>query len=612
MVVTDTLSEMFEQQVARHPGRTALVTATRTLTYAELNRDADRVASAVCERLGAGNAPVGLFMDQDSPFMAAMLGVLKAGKIFSPLDPADPASRLEGALDSLAPHLVLTTSESRHAAEAIVDSDRLLCVDEIEGEPGGTLVVTPPAPDDLAWITWTSGSTGRPKGIAQSHRVAVLMAREYGRLAQITPVDRLTFLHPSLTWDIFGAWLHGAGLYRYDVRSRGIAGLPDWLKTHRITLYRSFPTTWRALVAQPDYDLDLPDLRLVKLGGEKITAADVTMFRARFAPTCRLLVVYGSNEAGLVTATYIDPDANVSNPVSIGRPLDDVDVRLFDGGIEIDEAEASGEIGVASPQLFQGYWRDPERTHAALRTNVPGSRSAVFMTGDLAERHADGTFAFVGRVDDQVKVAGQRIELGEVEGALRAHPGVLAAAAGTYTGSDGDPHLAAWIVPRDPAPGDDELRRHLRNYLPQWLIPDRFVQMDALPVTGNGKIDRRALPQPGRPNGRRVSGSTPATPDEALVGQLFAEVLALSEVAPNDNFFELGGASLAAFRVLARIQTRCGVSITPREFFDAATVAAVAAIVAARRLGSTSPPGDSGAGDPGAMTEPGRNRSPTS
>lgn len=578
----ETLSGAFELQAARHPDRIAVASSDGAqYTYSELDRAATQIANTILTRLGAGPEPIPLLMTQGAGFMAAMLGVLKAGKTFSPLDIASPQARLAGIVRDLGARLLLTDAAHSALAEEVareggdgLRSD-LLNIDEPGAlDPDGTPTHHGPSPGDLAWISWTSGSTGKPKGVMQEHRRAVQMTHDYARITGLTCEDRLSLFHPNLTWDIFGTLLTGASIYPFDVHRNGIEAAREWVHSRELTVFRAFPTTFRSVMATLG-DGRFSSVRLLHLSGETVTPDDVARFRSHFPPDCQLMVLYGSTEGGIGTVNFISHEDRTEGRVSIGRPVEGVDLRVLnDVGEECAPGEI-GEIAIRSHHVFPGYWGRPDLTESAFLPGWSSPADRVFLTGDLGSVRADGQFDHAGRKDDQVKVRGHRLELADIELALQAHPAISTAAARVF--DDGSPDgqkLVAYYVADGFAPSDGDLRHFLKVLLPEAIHPDRFIRLHEMPMTTNGKADRRALPSPDRQRPNITTAFVrPQTPIETAVTQIFEEYLGLESIGVHDSFFELGGKSLAAFRVLTRIASEYGVTIPPRTFFRAPNVA---------------------------------------
>ena len=524
-----TLSEAFEYQAMLRPDRLAVACPERQYSYRELNQTADRIAAAILSVIGPGSEPVPVLLTQNSTFLAAMFGVLKAGKIFTALDPASPPARLGDMLADLEPRLLITDAAHVAAAAGAIEDGpavKLLDVDLASASSPTVRAAAEhaPKPDDLAWIVWTSGSTGKPKGVTQDHRTALRMSLDYARLLGITPQDRLSLFHPNLTWDIFGALLTGSSILPFDIRRYGIAGVCDWTLSRELTYFRAFPTTFRRVMESCGEARQFPAVRLVQLSGETVTAGDVSTFNRHFCSGASMLVLYGSNEGGFATAKLTPHGAAAHARVSIGRPVEGVDLRVLNECGEPCGVGEIGEIALRSPYVFPGYWRRPQLTQAAFLPGWTDPEQRVFLTGDLASIGPDGELEYAGRKDSQVKIRGYRLELAEIELAMQKHPSIRMAAVRVFCGRNGEDRLAAYFVAPTGAPRDTELRRFLDAVLPAHMHPDRFVALAEMPTTANGKADRNALPAPDRhrPNIDTVFVS-PRTGLEEAVARLFED-----------------------------------------------------------------------------------------
>ncbi len=558
--VEQSIPARFERQVSRYPDRRAIKAGTQELTYGELNRVANRVARAVLAMEIPPDEPVALLLDHGPSLIAAILGVLKAGRIYLPLDPSFPAARNRYIIRDAGATLVLTNDRLDNLDPALADSNLDL----------------PVSPDAPAYILYTSGSTGRPKGVVQSHRNVLWDVREYTNTLHISPDDRMTLLYSAsvngAVRGIFGALLNGALLYPFDIRREGLNGLADLLIREEITFYHSVPSVFRHFVATLRGRERFPSLRVIRFGGERVLARDVESYREHFPDECLLYTGMGATETGHVRHYFIHKETPIpASVVPTGYPVEGKEVFLLD----------DGEIAVRSRYLALGYWRRPDLTHARFLSDPAGGPERIFLTGDLGRMHADGCLEHRGRKDFQVKVRGYRIEVAEIEAALLRLPGIKEAAVVAR-----DERLLAYVVPEPSrAPATAELRTLLKNELPEYMLPSAFVLLGALPLTANGKLDRVALPEPERPGEAVIP---PRTPVEEVLARIFAESLGLDRVGVDRDFFELGGDSLLATSVLARVRDALRADVPLRAFFDGATVAALAEVI--RSADRSAPP----------------------
>ncbi len=582
-----TLHARFAEQARLHPDRLAIRTRRHALTYAELDRAAGHAADALLRTSPGAGERAALLFGHDAPMLVGILGALRAGKAYVPLDPAHPRERSAAVLADSGASVLLTDAD--HAAPAReLAGTRIPVVLVDEPAPPGAPAPPRPAgsPGDLAYLLYTSGSTGRPKGVAQSHRAVLHHVRAYTQGLRIGPDDVLT-LFSSYTFDaavmaIWGALLNGASLRPFDWREEAAAGAAEWMRREGITLYHSTPTVFRHLVGGPADGEGFPAVRAVVLGGEEAQRRDWETFRRRFPAGATLVNGLGPTESTVTLQAFFDHDAAPRGAtLPVGLPVRDTEVLLVNAAGEQPAVYGAGEIVVRGPHLALGYWGLPAPTADAFVPDPAGGPLRAYRTGDLGRRLPDGGLEFLGRRDFQVKVRGVRVEPGEVEAALRAHPAVRDVVVAPRVDAAGERRLAAWLVPAAPGglPGSAELRAWARDRIPEHMVPSAFVAVDALPLTSTGKTDRLALPDP-EPEAARGYTAPRTVPEELLAG-IFAEVLGREQVGIHDDFFDLGGHSLLATQVVNHIRTAMGAEVPLRALFEAPTVAELAGRVLA-------------------------------
>jgi amino acid adenylation domain-containing protein len=410
--VEQPIGELFRRQVERRPGASAVRCAAGALTYAELDRLADRVAAALLRRRGPANEPVGLLLGHTAAMIAAILGVLKAGKIYVPLDPRYPARRLEQMLQDSGAALVVVDGPHApalggHRTGALQVLD-LADLGERNSAPDRGAAVRP---DQPALILYTSGSTGRPKGVVQSHRAVLHHIRNYTNALRIGPADRLTLLSScsfaASTSALFGALLNGAVLCPFDLKEEGIEPLAPWLAAQQITIYHSVPTVFRHLAAALAPGQTFPALRVVNLGGEAANPGDVELYRKHFAPGCVLLLTYAATEANVICRYLLDAHTPLpQGTIPAGYPCEGVEVLLWDEHGRPVAPGQCGEVVLRGRYLADGYWGRPQETAAKFAgdPNDPGLRT--YRTGDWGALLPDGCLVHRGRKDELVKVRG--------------------------------------------------------------------------------------------------------------------------------------------------------------------------------------------------------------
>ncbi|MBT2491922.1 amino acid adenylation domain-containing protein [Streptomyces sp. ISL-96] len=584
--VTRRVHELFEEQVGRTPDAGAVTFGGRTLSYAELNARANRVAHLLRAKGVGPEDLVGLCLERDGELLPALLGVLKAGAAYLPLDPANPADRLAYIVRDAGARVVLSTSavagvlQGRYEGELVLlDRDAGLIAAQPDNDPavGGS-------PQNLIYTIYTSGSTGKPKGVALTHEnVARLMEAARRHLAY-GESDVWSLFH-SYAFDVsvfemWGALLHGGRLVVVPFTvTRSPEEFLDLLVEEEVTVLSQTPSAFRALAAAAG-ERQL-GLRAVVFAGEKLEASELKPWTDRLGLARIALVnMYGITETTVHTTYHRlnEQDLLAGAGNAIGRPLGDLTVRLLDGHGELVPIGVPGEIHVGGPGVARGYLNRPELTAGRFVPDPFGPAGArLYKSGDLARRLPDGSLEFLGRIDDQVKIRGFRIELGEIESALAGHPGVRDAVVVVR-----DERLVAYVVPAGHAPSLGELRAHLAASLPEYMIPAAFVPLDALPLTTNGKLDKRALPAPGQD----VLGSgrayvAPRTVVEEHIAEVWQEVLGLDRVSVEDGFFDLGGDSIRAVALVGALRA-AGLDVAVRDIFDHRTIAGLAGLVAGR------------------------------
>lgn len=541
------------------------------MSYGELEALANGIARAIVARGDGVREPVVLLLRQGVPSVAATLGTLAAGRPFAPLDPTDPPGRLTEIADHLGAGLVLTDAESRPLAEALrrPGRDILVVGATTPGSPD------PPepgvGPDALASIYFTSGSTGSPKGVLDTHRNVLHNVMRYTRALAIEPSDRLSLLQsPSFSGaasSMFGALVNGAALFPMRAGEERPDALATAIRARRITIYHSVPSILRTLVAVDGGTF--PDVRVVRLEGDRAASGDVALHRRYFAPRSILANGLGTTETGLCRQLRVaTTDPAPEGILPVGYPVTDVAVDVVDAtGRPVPRGEV-GEIAVRSRYLAVGYWRRPDLTEAAFAVDEADLRRRVYRTGDLGRMRPDGCLEFLGRRDGHLKVLGRRIEPAEVEGHLLALAGVVEAAVTTQPGRRGEGRLVAHVVVGAAGPEPAAIRYALRGRLPASMVPATIEVVEALPLTGSGKVDRGALAPTPRPSRGR---------DETQLLALWERVLERRGIGVDDDFFALGGDSLAAAELLAALEAREGRELSESLLVRAPTAARLAA-----------------------------------
>ncbi|MBV9109590.1 MAG: amino acid adenylation domain-containing protein, partial [Gemmatimonadetes bacterium] len=587
---TATLTALFESQAARTPGAVAVSFAGSSLTYAELDAAANRIAHLLRARGAGMETPVAVVMERSLEMVAALHGVLKAGAFYLPVDPELPPERLAWMLGDAAPRVTLT---QRRLLDRLPPPAPAVALDDpaaLAGFPADP-VAGRPDPGALAYVIYTSGSTGRPKGAGNTHRAVanriLWMQETFGLGAGDVVLQKTPFTFDVSVWEFFWPLLAGA---RLAVAAPGVHREPrrlsEAVRAEGVTTLHFVPSMLQAWL-DDESSAGCTSLRRVMSSGEALSAAARDRF-ATVLPAAELHNLYGPTEAA-VDVTWQDVRAAGGGAsVPIGRPIANTRTYVLDARDGLCPPGVPGELHIAGVQVGRGYRGRPSLTAERFVPDPfaaePGSR--MYRTGDRARwietgAGAEPALEYLGRLDFQVKVRGFRVEPGEVEAALRAHPAVADCVVAARPDASGAARLVAYVVPAGGPMRADELRGHLAARLPEPMVPAAFVALDAIPLTPSGKVDRRALPEPEA--AAETGYVAPGTADEAAVAEIWAELLGAARVGVNDDFVTLGGHSLLGVRVVSRIAARLGVELPLRAVFEAPTVRALARRVAEAR-----------------------------
>ncbi|MEU6776076.1 non-ribosomal peptide synthase/polyketide synthase [Streptomyces sp. NPDC046759] len=596
----ETLVDLFEAQAARTPHTEAVTCGDDRLDYATLNARANRLAHRLTELGAARERFVALALPRSTDLVVAVLAVLKTGAAYLPIAPELPAERVAHLLADAAPVALVTTTSGAAAGTTVplvlLDDPAVRADLACRPASGPAEPARRPLPESPAYAIYTSGSTGRPKGVVIPHANVVRLFTRTAHWFGFGADDVWTLFHSYAfdfsVWELWGPLLHGGRLVVVpDDTARSPEDFLRLLADERVTVLNQTPSAFYPLIRA---DHELPDvagglaLRTVIFGGEALDVSRLADWYARHPDTTpRLVNMYGITET-TVHVTYAPLDrttARTGTASPIGTGITDLRVYVLDDALRPVPPGAVGEMYVAGEGLARGYLGRPGLTATRFLADpfgLPGTR--MYRTGDRARWRADGTLEYLGRADQQVKIRGYRIEPGEIEAALHTHPGIGAATVGVHEDSAGTRRLVAHVVGTGtgdraaPPPPAAELRAHLERLLPAHMVPAAYVPMAALPLTVNGKLDRRALPAPG-PDGFATRGerTAPRTPAERLVAAAWEDVLDTDEICAEDDFFALGGDSLLAVRVTSRLRAAYGRDVSPRLLFTHATLSDLAA-----------------------------------
>ena len=585
------LHSLFEVQVERNSDAIALVYEDHYLTYDALNACANQLAHHL-QRLGITTETlVGLCLERSLEMLIGILGVLKAGAAYVPLDPSYPPERLAFLISDSQANVLLT--ESRLSGRLMIQKQLVLCLDTdwpvINMEP----TINPAwkvNPDSLAYVIYTSGSTGQPKGVLVSHAQVTRLFAVTNAHYHFNQNDSWTLFHSYAfdfsVWEIWGAFLYGGRLVVVPFwQTRSPQDFSSLLQAQHISVLNQTPSAFRQLISTAEATQTYPDLRLVIFGGEALDPRILQPWFERHGDcNPQLINMYGITETTVHVTRYplswSDVHGAAQSP--IGRPLDDLQVYILDTSMHLTPIGVSGEMYVGGDGLARGYLGQPSLTAERFVPHPfstrPGAR--LYKTGDLARFLPDGTIEYLGRLDAQVKIRGFRIEPGEIEAILALHPSVQEAVVVAREDQPGDKRLVAYVVAHlQISFSSSELRHHLQSRLPDYMVPSAIVPLETLPLTLNGKLDRRALPAPDSDrSGLDKAYVAPRTPAEHLLADIWAQVLGLAQVGIHDNFFEVGGDSILSIQIVARAAV-AGLALTPRHLFQQPTIAQLAQVI---------------------------------
>lgn len=577
----------FEQVVASAAHRVAVRSGTCELTYDALNQAANSVAHAVLQLRGSVAEPVGLLLEPDEQTVASILGVLKAGKFYVPLDPSNPSDRLSVVLEDCRPSVLITATKYLGVARQLAPNG--CAVVPFDDSQDGSLRENPNlaiSPDALASVFYTSGSTGRPKGVMQTHRLVLHRVMVDTNRLRICAEDRLSLLtSPSYSVSVrhlFGALLNGAAVCPFDLVDRGLAELATWLRREEISIYYSAPAVFREFAGSLSGGEQFGSVRVLHLGGEPVVSGDFDQYKRHFPSRCAFINSLASNETGILTMYVAERSARFGDGgVPVGYQADDKQILILDDEGREAGANQLGQVAVRSRFLSPGYWGQSKMTAAAFRPDPDRPGTRVFSTGDLGMMLPDGCLVYKGRRDFRAKVHGIRVEVEEIEAGLRVHPSVDQVVVVARADQPGEHRLIAYVVPkREALITVSDLRAFLSETLPAYMIPSAFVFLDALPLTVRGKVDRQALPTPS--HARPVLRAEFAAPRDQLerdLAQLCESILGIRPIGAEDNLLDLGLDSLTILRLVAQIEDRLGKHFPPARLFGSPTVAQLASLL---------------------------------
>jgi amino acid adenylation domain-containing protein len=579
------VGRLFEEKAACNPDSIALMCAGESLSYGELNRRANLVANHLLELGAQPDDIIGMYTDRSMNMVVGLLGILKAGSAYTPLDPNFPEDRIKFMIQDSDSKILIT---QRHLKENISDfSGQMICIDSDWGKISNGNASNPTmdsGPDNLAYVIYTSGSTGTPKGVQIPNRALVNFLYSMRREPGLSEEDAVLSV-TTMSFDIFGLELFLPLLFGARViiaeRDDTLDGLrlADLIKEHNVSIMQATPSTWRLLIDSgwPGHD----PLKAI-CGGEAFPPDLVDPMLRRCKEVWNL---YGPTETTIWSTAFRVTSGK--GPVLIGRPIANTQTYILDDLLQPVPIGLVGELHIGGDGLSPGYLNRPELTAEKFVPHPfnkePGKR--IYKTGDLARYRSDGMIECLGRIDHQVKLRGFRIELGEIESRLKEIEGVSDSVVVLREDRPGDQRLVSYyVVKKGGEASASDLRNYLRTKLPDYMVPQHFVKLDSMPLTPNGKVDRKALPKPELGVAPGKEYVAPRTETERTIAMVWKEVLGQERVGVHDDFFELGGHSLLATQVISRIEGALNIELSLRSLFESPTVAGLAETIARSQI----------------------------
>ena len=585
-----TVTEAFDAMAQSCKGSEALRDDSRGMTYAELDRVSDVLASEIRKRVSRDKAFVGVALPRSIEAIVAFLGILKAGAAYVPLDPGIPISRLQWMVEDLDLDLNIAIPDSSpihsKVAHYAVDIGNL---ERLASDPAGQFTRPDLTPEHPAYVLFTSGTTGRPKGVVVPHRAIVRLVIDADYM-EFASDETLLHLAPNsfdaATWEIWGALLNGARLAIFTEARPSAGALGEFLKRHGVTCAWLTSGLFNAVIdSAPEV---LRPIRQLLTGGEALSVKHVAEAYSNL-PDTQIINGYGPTENTTFTCCYSIPHAGLEGlaRIPIGRPINGTEVFILDNDQHPVEPGQTGELVAGGAGIALGYWKRPELNRAKF-VRIPAlSSGLLYRTGDYVMQREDGLLDFSGRRDDQVKVSGFRIELGEITHCLEDHPAVIQAIIMVRSPQATDKRLVAYYrTGDDQSVAETALRAWCQRRLPAHMVPQKLVVVEEFPLNDRGKVDTHALPDPFA--GPASPAAPPANPTEALLLEIWRDVLRTGDVTTTTSFFDIGGHSLLAIILLARIQQQLGWKLSIGAFYEHPTIRQLARLESGKDL--VSPP----------------------
>lgn len=580
----ETIASTFASIVHKYGRSVALSTPTATVTYSALDQVATNIAESV-RWLDNPEKRVYLLFQHDAPMIYGLIGALKAGCAYIPLDPSHPAARLRFILEDSQGTVLLTNTSNLDLANHLsagMPALRIINIDEVSSTGRSASTPVHEDPHSHAYILYTSGSTGHPKGVMQSNRNVLYFIRNYTENLSISADDRLTLFSTygfdAAVMDIFAALLNGATLSIYDVKKTGaVNSMADWLRKERITIFHSVPTLFRYFIKSLTETCVFDGVRYVVMGGEPVLINDFEVFRRHFSKSAIFVNGLGPTESTVTLQYFMSHGTEITSAsVPVGYPIRGTQVYVLHKDGSYAGVGEPGELVYRSDHLALGYLNQDEKTSAAFVTDPVVGSGRAFRSGDLGRRTADGCIEFVGREDSQVKVRGYRVELSEIESVLDRHPEIDKSAVMPSQHSSAQPQILAYYTSARALPiSGESLDLHLRSRVPDYMVPNSYIFLDEFPLTPTGKIDRRFLVENFTPLASNDQ-TTPRTPTEATVRSVWQGILKHGDFGMHTQFALVGGNSLMSTDVALQLQEHFDIEIPLSDIAILGTIAQLA------------------------------------
>lgn len=575
--------ERFADNVKKNPDKIAISQDSRHISYFELNKSANRIANNLIDLYSSKlyKSPVAIYGIQSINSISAILGVIKAGGFYLPIDRSTPVARVKEIIESSDAKIIILSEDSLELIKNIGSEITFINVYELtkycDKEPDvKTYGYT------RAYVIYTSGSTGTPKGVLQNHAHVVHNTEIFKESFNITYEDRQSLIYPFNVYgsarDIFNALINGASLHIFIPTISGVLALPQWIISEEITIWCSIVSFFLHIEDVLCEGGGFPTVRILKLGGEVVPKGAVDLFKNYFSDQCFLSCGFASTEIGAATQFLIDKHATLEQgAVLLGSPVQGKEILILDEiGNEVPDGVV-GEIVIRSRYISSGYWNMPGLTQASFSQNKADPTLITYKTGDLGLRRDDGAFVHCGRLDDQIKIRGFRVDLKEVEAKIGQCKGVRQVAVVLRDDNIGDTQIVGYVVLNNTTKTSGKiLRQEVRTYLPEYMVPAIIVPIEEMPLTPNGKLDRRSLPVP---NFLSDAGRLPRTQMENVLCDMFSDILKINYDNIDESFFDCGGHSLLAGRLINAIRVKFNLEVEIAVLFESPTVAQIAGLL---------------------------------